>query len=83
MDFFGPLDSTKNHLILDATNNYDVVFLCGDLNFRLDKSREDVIDIVAKLFSDRSQNNVGLSLLESDQLKNSIKQSKRKEKRPR
>jgi len=63
----------------DVTNNYDVVFLCGDLNFRLNKSREDVIDIVAKLFTDRPQNNVGPSLLESDQLKNSIKQSKENE----
>ena len=65
-------------LSTDVTSNYDVVFLFGDLNFRLNRSREDVLDIVARNwggtlsaeFKEELPN-----LLASDQLKHSLKHS--------
>ena len=81
----------------DVTANYDVVFLCGDLNFRLDKPREEVIDIVANRWrtTNKGRNASGRTtsedddavgpersikdsamLLESDQLRRSLKHCK-------
>lgn len=34
--------------ILDVTSNFDVVFLCGDLNFRLMDNRESVLRDLAE-----------------------------------
>lgn len=67
----------------DVTTNYDVVFLCGDLNFRIDKPRQDVIDIVEKCWparrsgavEDPSVKQEPSGLLEFDQLKRSIQYS--------
>lgn len=37
----------------DVTTNYDVVFLLGDLNFRIDRPRQEVVDVVARLWPNR------------------------------
>ena len=73
-------DVLKRILNADVTNNYDVVFLCGDLNFRLTRTREQVVESVAKawnpqLTSPNSHHHHILYLLESDQLKQSLEQS--------
>ncbi|KAF4532406.1 hypothetical protein B566_EDAN003858 [Ephemera danica] len=39
-----PKQLPVRHRSKDATKNYDCVFWCGDLNFRLDHNREDVIN---------------------------------------
>lgn len=66
----------------DVTSNYDVAFLCGDLNFRLNKSREEVLDIVSKGWGDNSSIDVQRELLplllETDQLKYSFGNSKKR-----
>lgn len=61
------------------TSNYDYVFLCGDLNFRINKSREDVLDFVSKTWGETSPT-VDFrpeltKLLEADQLKLSLANS--------
>ena len=77
------LEPSLQLLNADVTNNYDVVFLCGDLNFRLTRTREQVIESVAKnwnpqktqLVSPHSHHYHMQYLLESDQLKQSLQQS--------
>ena len=64
---------------LDVTSNYDAVFLCGDLNFRLDKPRQQVVDMVADCWTEGAdvscvRDTVEL-LLQCDQLKCSLQQS--------
>lgn len=51
--------------------------MCGDMNFRINKPREEVVDIVSKTWGDTSTVcQSGLSmLLEADQLKHSLKHS--------
>ncbi|XP_046461958.1 inositol polyphosphate 5-phosphatase E-like [Daphnia pulex] len=59
----------------DVTSNYDYVFLCGDLNFRINKSREDVLDFVSKTWGETSAVDFRpelTKLLEADQLKLSL-----------
>jgi inositol polyphosphate 5-phosphatase INPP5E len=62
-----PIRSGRKHK--DVTNNYDTVFLFGDLNFRIDKPREQVIDA-------SSRNQIEL-LLQADELNKCLSQSKR------
>lgn len=61
------------------TSNYDYVFLCGDLNFRINKSREDVLDFVSKTWGETSPADFRpelSKLLEADQLKLSLANSR-------
>ncbi|XP_057373007.1 inositol polyphosphate 5-phosphatase E-like [Daphnia carinata] len=62
----------------DVTSNYDLVFICGDMNFRINKPREEVIDIVSKTWVDPSSPcGRGLTtLMEADQLKFSLKNNR-------
>lgn len=63
----------------DVTSNYDYVFLCGDLNFRINKSREDVLDFVSKTWGETSPVDFRpelSKLLEADQLKLSLANSR-------
>lgn len=65
-------------LFSDVTCNYDFIFLCGDLNFRINKSREDVIDFISKTWGETSPVDFQpelTNLLEADQLKHSLANS--------
>jgi hypothetical protein len=62
-----------------VTSNYDYVFLCGDLNFRINKSREEVLDFVSKTWGEISPVDFRpelSKLLEADQLKLSLANSR-------
>lgn len=63
-----PKDLPTRHKSKDVTQNFDCVFWCGDLNFRLSQSREEVIEWISETRFPR-ENPVNLH---KDQLRNTL-----------